>query len=259
MKPLSIVVTSSANPHVKFYYEDLSNTTFFELEAICEEDPARLKYAEDFFATNGMKIAFYTDWRLMMEKHQGVDAVIVGSDIFHHHEQVMAAALGKHVYSMKVLSMDQAQCREMIAACRKAKVPLQVELVLHFNAQYRRMRERIRAGALGKLDALYISNISQSPICYYPKEIRSSPTERSCPSAPAKWCAGEGHSRWRTTWPSRVNWRAGRKSSSTLLTPTWRNRPILVDSTGPNPWKSWSRPTGKRASSPPTIGTSRPI
>lgn len=169
MKPISIVVTSSANPHVKFYYEDLSNTAFFNLEAICEEDPVRLKYAEDFFAAKGMKVSFYTDWRLMMEKHRGVDAVIVGSDNFHHHEQVMAAAaLGKHVYSMKVLSMDEAQCREMIAACRKAKVLLQVELELHFNAQYRRMRERIRAGALGKLDALYISNISQSPICYYP-------------------------------------------------------------------------------------------
>lgn len=169
MNPLSIVVTSSANPHVKFYYEDLSRSDLFHLEAIAEEDPARLKYAEDFFAAKGMKVSFYTDWRLMLEKHRHVEAVLVGSDNFHHHEQTMAAAaMGKHVYSMKVLSMDEKQGAEMIAACKKAKVVLQVELELHFNAQFRRLRERILSGALGNIKSLYLSNISQSPITYYP-------------------------------------------------------------------------------------------
>ncbi|MEK6793543.1 MAG: Gfo/Idh/MocA family oxidoreductase [Spirochaetota bacterium] len=169
MKPLSIVVTSSANPHVKFYYEDLSHTELFKLEAITETDPARMEYAEDFFRKKNLPVKFYTDWKLMLEKHRDVEAVVVGSDNFHHHEQTLAAAaMGKHVYSMKVLSMDEKQCEEMIAACRKAKVVLQVELELHFNAQYRAMREAIRSGKLGKLSLLYVSNISQSPITYYP-------------------------------------------------------------------------------------------
>ncbi|MBI4976865.1 MAG: Gfo/Idh/MocA family oxidoreductase [Spirochaetes bacterium] len=169
MKPLSIIITSSANPHVKFYYEDLSHTELFKLEAITETDPVRLKYAEDFFRAKGLPVQFYSDWKTMFEKHRDVEAVIVGSDNFHHHEQTLAAAaMGKHVYSMKVLSMDEQQCEEMIAACRKAKVMLQVELELHFNAQYRAMREAIRGGKLGKLNALYVSNISQSPITYYP-------------------------------------------------------------------------------------------
>ncbi|MDZ4200218.1 MAG: Gfo/Idh/MocA family oxidoreductase [Kiritimatiellia bacterium] len=169
MKPLSVIVTSAANPHVKFYYEDLSRTELFSLKAFTEEDPARRQYAEDFFRRKNMPVRIYTDWKEMMEKHRDVEAVVVGSDNLHHHEQTLAAAaLGMHVYSMKVLSMDERQCEEMIAACRRAGVLLQVELELHFNAQYRALRKAFREGRLGRLHSLYVSNVSQSPIAYYP-------------------------------------------------------------------------------------------
>lgn len=169
MKPLSLVVTSSANPHVKFYFEDLCREEFFDLRAFADADPVRLKAAEDFFKTKKKSVEFFSDWKLMLEKHRDVEAVMVGSDNFHHREETLAAAdLDKHVFSMKVLSMNEGECQEMIRACRKKKRVLQVELELRFNGQYRKIREAIRSGKLGKIHQIYLSNISQSPIVYYP-------------------------------------------------------------------------------------------
>ncbi|MBL8994769.1 MAG: Gfo/Idh/MocA family oxidoreductase [Spirochaetia bacterium] len=169
MKPLSIVVTSSANPHVKFYYEDLCREEFFDFRALADSDPVRLKAAEEFFKKRGKDVEFFSDWKAMLEKHRSVEAVMVGSDNFHHCEQTLAAAeTGKHVFSMKVLSMNEGECREMIRTCRKKKVVLQVELELHFNGQYQKIRQAVRAGKLGKIRQIYLSNISQSPITYYP-------------------------------------------------------------------------------------------
>ncbi len=169
MKKMKLAVCGTANPHVRFYYGQLATSGFAELNAICDHDEKRLQEAQDFFKANNVPVKYYTDSNEMLQKHPEIDAVMVGSDNLHHCEHTLAAAeRGKHIYSMKVMSMDESECRSMIETCRKHKVILQVELELHFHPQILNLKRLIDSGKLGKIHTFYISNISQSPICYYP-------------------------------------------------------------------------------------------
>ena len=169
MNPISMIITGAANPHVRGYYRFLSETDMIKLQAVADFDQTRLAEAENFFKDKISGIKFYSDWKEMLEKHQDADSVMAGSDNIFHYEQVMHALdMNKHVYSMKVLSMNEKQCKEMIAAAEKKNKILQIELELHFNPQYRQIKNKIAEGCAGKISSIYISNISQSPIAYFP-------------------------------------------------------------------------------------------
>lgn len=169
MKKMKIAVCGTANPHVRFYYGQLATAAFLDLKAVCDHDEKRLQEAKDFFKAHNLPVKYYTDSNEMMRKHPEIDAVMVGSDNIHHCEHTLAAVeLGKHVYSMKVMSMNEKECQTMIDACHKRKVLFQVELELHFHPQILNLKRMIESGRLGKVHTMYISNISQSPICYYP-------------------------------------------------------------------------------------------
>ncbi len=169
MKKMKLAVCGTANPHVRLYYGQFATADFIDLKAICDHDEKRLRDAQDFFKAHNMPVKYYTDSNEMLQKHPEIDAVMVGSDNIHHCEHTLAVAeQGKHVFSMKVMSMDENECRTMIKACRQHKVILQIELELHFHPQILNLKKLIESGRLGKVHTMYISNISQSPICYYP-------------------------------------------------------------------------------------------
>lgn len=169
MKKMTLAICGAANPHVALYYPQLATSDFIDLKAVCDHDEKRLQRAQDFFKPYKLPVKYYTDMNDMLKKHPDVDAVMVGSDNIHHCEHTLAAVeQGKHIYSMKVMSMNENECRTMIDACRRHKVILQVELELHFHPQIMYLKKLIESGKLGKIHTMYISNISQSPICYYP-------------------------------------------------------------------------------------------
>ncbi len=169
MKKIPLIITSTANPHVKFFYHDLMTSGLYDLQAIADRDAKRLSEAETWFKPFKKRPAFFRNWRDMLDRHRDAEAVMVGSDNQHHYEETLAAAeMDKHVLSMKVLSMDEKECAAMISRMRQKKKVLGQELELRFHPQYQRVRKQIRSGALGKILGIYLSNISQSPICYYP-------------------------------------------------------------------------------------------
>jgi predicted dehydrogenase len=171
MKPVSMIIAGAANPHVRNYYRILLTPDFpIKLMAIADKDPERLQYAKDFFATSKhVKPEFYSDWRKMLDKHPGAESVMAGTDNIYHYE-VIAEAIkrGKHIYSMKVLSMDEQECEEIIKLRDKHNVVFEVELELHFSPQYRNVREAVRSGKLGKIKSIFLTNVSQSPCNYFP-------------------------------------------------------------------------------------------
>jgi len=82
---------------------------------------------------------------------QPVDAVYISTTNELHKEQVLAAArAGKHVLCEKPLAMSLADAREMVEACRTAKVVLATNHHLRNAATHTAMRDAIAAGKIGK-------------------------------------------------------------------------------------------------------------
>jgi predicted dehydrogenase len=92
-----------------------------------------------------------------------VDAVIVGSPPGAHLEGVLAAAAArKPVYCEKPLGISVAECDKMIAACRRAGVPLFVGHVLRLFPLFRQSLRPIADGVIGKPRAISVTRASYS-------------------------------------------------------------------------------------------------
>ncbi|NPT60011.1 Gfo/Idh/MocA family protein, partial [Paraburkholderia elongata] len=79
-----------------------------------------------------------------------IDAVYVSSTNEKHLPQVLAAAkAGKHVLCEKPLSLSADEAAQMIEACAAQEVVLGTNHHLRCAATHRKMRELVRAGAVG--------------------------------------------------------------------------------------------------------------
>lgn len=169
MKPVSMLIIGAANPHVRNYYNVFIETKMLNLLAISEADNKRLDYARIFFSKTNKSIKFYSDWENMLDEYPKAESVMVGMDNFYHYEIIKEAIKRKkHIYSMKVISMNEKECEEIISLCRENNLKLQVELELHFNPQYKHVRDAVKSGKLGEIKSIYVTNISQCPCTYFP-------------------------------------------------------------------------------------------
>jgi len=92
----------------------------------------------------------YTDLGEMLATAE-LDAVDVCTPTPWHSECVVAAAkAGKHVVSEKPMARTIEQCRQAIAAVEEAGVRYMVAHVLRYFPEFRRAKELIEAGAVGK-------------------------------------------------------------------------------------------------------------
>ncbi|HEX2681322.1 MAG TPA: Gfo/Idh/MocA family oxidoreductase [Candidatus Dormibacteraeota bacterium] len=89
-------------------------------------------------------------------RRKDVDAVILATPHSAHLPQTTAAAAaGKHVYVEKPMALNTAECDAMIAACKRARVKLAVNKVLHFREAASAAKKLIDDGAIG--DVLMIT------------------------------------------------------------------------------------------------------
>ncbi|MGO8833034.1 MAG: Gfo/Idh/MocA family protein [Roseiarcus sp.] len=80
-----------------------------------------------------------------------VDAVYVATTNDRHRQPVLAAARArKHVLCEKPLALTLAEAREMVAACRAARVTMGTNHHLRNAPTHRAMREAIREGRIGR-------------------------------------------------------------------------------------------------------------
>ena len=78
-----------------------------------------------------------------------IDAVVVVTPTQFHHEIVLAAAkAGKHVFCEKPMASSETECDEMIEACAKAGVKLQLGFMRRFDRSFRRGKEMLEEGML---------------------------------------------------------------------------------------------------------------
>ncbi len=92
----------------------------------------------------------YKDFRVMLEKEKGIDAVTVSTpDHTHAIASLMAMSLGKHVYCQKPLTHSIYEARLMARAARYYKAQTQMGNQAHAGEPIRRAVELVRAGIIG--------------------------------------------------------------------------------------------------------------
>ncbi len=105
--------------------------------------------AHAFAAAHSIAAAYASPQALLADP--AVQAVYISTTNELHLEQVLAAAAaGKHVLCEKPLALSLADALAMVAACREAGVVMATNHHLRNAATHRKIRELVRAGAVGK-------------------------------------------------------------------------------------------------------------
>lgn len=93
-----------------------------------------------------------------------VDAVLVAAPTSAHHDLVVAAAqAGKAIFCEKPLALTLPENHSAIQAVARAGVPLQVGLMRRFDVAYRRAKDLIDAGKIGR--PVTLKSIARDPFC----------------------------------------------------------------------------------------------
>ena len=94
---------------------------------------------------------YYTDYHEILNDPE-VDAVVVVAPTDLHKQIVIdCAGAGKHIFCEKPMAMTVEECDEMIAACDKAGVKLQIGFMRRFDASFREAKRLVDSGAIGDL------------------------------------------------------------------------------------------------------------
>src|SRR4026209_2009844 len=118
-----------------------------ELVGVCSRDQQR---AEAFARKHHARAAYSRLGDLL--KDSRVDGVFVASpNALHAEHVVQAAEAGKHVLCEKPMATTIADAVRRVRACRHACVTLGVAFNLRQHPAYRRARELVAAGALGRI------------------------------------------------------------------------------------------------------------
>ncbi|MBI4603063.1 MAG: Gfo/Idh/MocA family oxidoreductase, partial [Planctomycetes bacterium] len=137
--------------------------------AVCDVDAGNRERARDAVkARQGEACPGYNDFREMLEKEAGIDAVLVVTPD-HSHAAISIACMrkGKHVYCQKPMTHTVLEARRVAEAARASKVATQLGAVSQAGEGPRLLREWILDGAIGHVREVH--NWSNRPI--WPQEI----------------------------------------------------------------------------------------
>ncbi len=139
-------ILSTANIASKALVPALHETDVAELTAVASRDEAK---ARQWAGAHGIARA-HGSYEALLDDAE-IDAVYNPLPNHLHKEwTIKAAEAGKHVLCEKPLGLDADECRDMIAACRRNDVVLMEAFMYRYHAQFRRLRELVRHGAIGE-------------------------------------------------------------------------------------------------------------
>lgn len=100
----------------------------------------------------------YRDFRVMLEQEADkIDAVLVGTpDHTHAPAAAMAMRMNKHVYCEKPLAHTVQEARVLAGLAKSNQLVTQMGTQIHAGANYRRVVELIRAGAIGTVSHVHV-------------------------------------------------------------------------------------------------------
>ena len=102
------------------------------------------------------KARVYKDYRVMLEKEKGIDAVVIATPD-HSHAVITMAALqaGKHVFCQKPLTHTVVEARTIAEAARRYKVTTQMGNQGHSYESMRLLKEWLDDGAIGNVTEVH--------------------------------------------------------------------------------------------------------
>ena len=122
-----------------------SELTGEEVVVLCDVDLVNTAKAAQRFP----RADVVQDFRRVLDR-KDVDAVVISTpDHWHAIPAVWAMETGKHVYCEKPLGHSVHECRVMAEAAKKHRRVTQMGTQIHAGANYHRVVELIRAGAIG--------------------------------------------------------------------------------------------------------------
>lgn len=126
--------------------DDANAVSGENIVAVCDVDTNVLAGA----GKRWPKARLYRDYRVMLEKEKGLDAVTIGIPDHHHAPAAMLAIKSrKHVYCEKPLTHTISEARALTLAAREYKVMTQMGNQGHCGTGNRELCEMIWAGAIG--------------------------------------------------------------------------------------------------------------
>ncbi len=132
---------------------DLENLESENIVALCDVDQ---QYAAEIFKRYP-KAKQYRDYRIMLEKEKGIDAVVVATpDHTHAIISMHALKMGKHLYCEKPLTHTIFEARKITEAARAAKVATQMGNQGMAYEGNRLINEWIWDGAIGQVHEVHV-------------------------------------------------------------------------------------------------------
>lgn len=154
---MKIGMMSFAHMHAYSYANHLKNMRGVTIAAIFDDDVKRgeaasVKYESTYFSNMDAFLA------------EDVDAVIICSENNRHKEMVLRAANAKkHILCEKPIATNKEDALEMIAACERNGVILQIAFPVRFSEPIQKCKEMINSGEIGKIIAMRTTNRGQNP------------------------------------------------------------------------------------------------
>lgn len=113
------------------------NIPNLRFKAVCDIWDFRKTYGFRFLTRFGHPVTAYTDYQDMLEKETDLDAVIIATPDFVHHEQSIAAMnAGHHVYCEKMMSNTADNARKMVRSMKDTGKLLQIGHQRRSNPRY---------------------------------------------------------------------------------------------------------------------------
>lgn len=127
--------------------------------AVCDVQERKLKGSLQRCAKRGHKAEGYRDFRKLLER-KDLDAVVVATPP-HWHALMAVAVLksGRDLYVEKPMTMYVEESKAVVKAAKENKRVTQVGTQIHAGANYRRVVEIVRSGALGHVSVVRTFNV----------------------------------------------------------------------------------------------------
>lgn len=165
MKKLKIAMMGMTHGHTRKYYDVLKNNPKLDWIAVSAANGE----AKEIFLNGVQGIPCYDGEEEMLNAHPEIEAVVLTSENSEHLRQVRLCAERKiHILSMKVPTLDMDEYAQMEKLVDESGIVFQIELELHYNPVVMRMKELVKAKAIGYMDAFNATNITLSPVWAFP-------------------------------------------------------------------------------------------
>ncbi|MGC8862697.1 MAG: Gfo/Idh/MocA family protein [Armatimonadota bacterium] len=156
-KPVKIGIVSFAHPHAHGYASCLQKLSNVEFVGIFDEDRARAKEMSKLY-----HVKAFASYEEMLAAD--IDAVIVTSEnAYHRRHVVLAAQAEKHALCEKPLASTKQDAEAIVEVCKRSGVKLMTAFPCRFHPVFKRLRESVESGELGKLLAIKGTNQGQCP------------------------------------------------------------------------------------------------